>query len=307
MKSFITGLTGFVGRHLGDALSSCGHVVRGIGLQAGLADTWAAPCDILDFEGLRRAVGAFQPDEVYHLAALTHPSRSRSQPREYYLTNVQGTVNILEATRAEAPHAGFLLVSSAEVYGARMDLHPFSEEAAVSPANPYGWTKWIAEQVAVQFFADYRMKVVIARPFNHSGPGQGEGFVVPDFCRQLARLELEAGAKTSPALRMRVGDLAPVRDFLDVRDVVQAYRLLAQLGEPGESYNVSSGQGVKIGDILGTALELSGLDVQVESRPAGPPEFLIGDNSKLTRLTGWTPRYSLKEMIADTLEFYRRR
>jgi GDP-4-dehydro-6-deoxy-D-mannose reductase len=308
MKSFITGLTGFVGLHLADALSTCGAEVRGIGLNVDAADARAVSCDILDFEGLRRLVAAWQPDEVYHLAALTHPSRSRSQPREYYLANVQGTVNILEAIRQEAPGARLLLASSAEVYGPRKEACPLSEETAACPRNPYAWTKWISEQVAAQYCSDYGTRVVIARPFNHSGPGQAEGFVVSDFCCRLGRLEQEVGAGAPAPLRMRVGDLSAVRDFLDVRDVIQAYRLLARRGKPGETYNICSGQEVTIRGILDLALELSGLDVEVETAAAGSdPEYLIGDNSKLVGLTGWSPRYSLRETIADSLEFCRRR
>jgi GDP-4-dehydro-6-deoxy-D-mannose reductase len=189
MKSFITGITGFVGRHLADALSACGREVRGISLHVDAQDTRCVSGDILDFEGLLEAVANFNPDEIYHLAALTHPSRSRSQPREYYLTNVQGTVNLLEAARREAARARLLLISSAEVYGPRGEACPVTEESTLFPRNPYASSKWISEQIAVQYAAQYGLQAVIARPFNHSGPGQEVGFVIPDFCSRLARLE----------------------------------------------------------------------------------------------------------------------
>lgn len=306
MKCLITGISGFVGQYLARELTAKG--ARVAGAERPPAPRPAGPwqvieCDILDFPDLLRAVTEFQPDQIYHLAGLTRPSESLRIPREYYLVNVQGTVSVLEAMRQAAPQARCLLVSSAEVYACSTCPGPIDETCRPVAANPYGDSKLLAEQVGIRYWRDFGSHVVIARAFNHSGPGQSESFVISDFCRQAVLLENGANGT------IQVGNLASARDFLDVRDVVAAYVGLAERGEPGEIYNIASGQATSIESILDTVLKLAKRPIRVEVsaekyRPlVGQP--LVGSSEKLQKLLGWQPKYSLEQTIADTVEFWR--
>ncbi len=263
-------------------------------------------CDILEFPCLLGVVADFQPDQIYHLAGLTRPSESLQKPREYYLVNVQGTVNILEAARQAAARARTLLVSSAEVYACSTCSGPVDEGCRPVPSNPYGASKLLAELVGLRYCRDFGTSVVIARPFNHSGPGQSETFVISDFCRQAVLIE----KKVQAAGTIQVGNLASARDFLDVRDVVSAYTGLAEKGVAGEIYNIASGRATSIQAILDTVLGLAKATIQVEVsaekyRP-GIGKALVGNSEKLQKLLAWRPRYPLEQTIADTMDFWRK-
>ncbi len=310
MKCLITGISGFVGQYLARDLVEKGAVVAGVERASGVRSAGAWPvieCDILDFPGLLGVVTDFQPDQIYHLAGLTRPSESLRMPREYYLVNVLGTVNVLEAVRRAAPQARCLLVSSAEVYACSSCSGPIDEVCRPRPSNPYGESKLLAEQVGLRYCRDFGSRVVIVRPFNHSGPGQSETFVVSDFCRQAVLLENKPEGNRT----IQVGNLASARDFLDVRDVVTAYAGLAEKGAVGEIYNIASGQAITIQAILDTVLKLAKTSIQVEVstekyRPgAGRP--LVGTSEKLRNLLGWQPRFSLEQTIADTLDYWRQK
>ncbi len=307
MKCLITGISGFVGQYLARELTGKGAVVAGVERASAVGSTGAWPvieCDILDFPSLLGVVADFQPDQIYHLAGLSHPPESVRRPREFYLVNVQGTVNVLEAMRQAASHARCVLVSSAEVYACSDCPRPIDEACPPIPSNPYGESKRLAELVGLRYVRDFGTRVVIARAFNHSGPGQSEIFVISDFCRQAALLENEPEGGT-----IHVGNLASARDFLDVRDVVAAYMGLAEKGEAGEIYNIGSGKAVSVRTILDTVLKLAKAKIRVEVsaekyRPVvGQP--LVGTSEKLQRLLGWRPRFSLEQTIADTLDFWR--
>ncbi|RPJ85460.1 MAG: NAD-dependent epimerase/dehydratase family protein, partial [Acidobacteria bacterium] len=255
---------------------------------------------------LRRVVADFQPDQVYHLAGLTRPSESLRIPREYYLVNVQGTVNVLEAIRQAVPDARCLLVSSAEVYACSTCPGPVQETCQPVPSNPYGASKLLAEMVGLGYWRDLGSSVVIARPFNHSGPGQSESFVISDFCRQAVLLENKPEGRPT----IQVGNLTSARDFLDVRDVVAAYIDLAEKGAAGEAYNIASGQATTIQAILDTVLSLAKVSIKVEVSPEkyrpATAQPVVGSSEKLEKLTGWRPRYSLHQTIAETMQFWRK-
>jgi len=310
MKCLITGICGFVGQYLAHQLIENGADVVGVERVPAVRPTTAWPvieCDILDFPSLLRVVSDFQPDQIYHLAGLTRPSESLRIPREYYLVNVQGTVNVLEAIRQAAPDARCLLVSSAEVYACSTCPGPVQETCRPVPSNPYGASKLLAEMAALAYWRDLGSSVVIARPFNHSGPGQSESFVISDFCRQAVLLENKPEGRRT----IQVGNLESARDFLDVRDVVAAYIGLAEKGAAGEIYNIASGQAATIQTILGTVLRLSEVSIQVEVSPEkyrpATAQPMVGSSKKLHELLGWKPRYSLEQTIADTMEFWRKK
>jgi GDP-4-dehydro-6-deoxy-D-mannose reductase len=310
MKCLITGISGFVGQYLARELTEKGAEVAGVERAPAMSSTgpWSViECDILDFPSLLRVVTDFRPDQIYHLAGLTRPSESLRIPREYYLVNVQGTVNLLEAARQAAAGARCLLISSAEVYACSTCSRPVDETCQPVPSNPYGESKMLAEIVGRRYWRDFGSPIVIVRPFNHSGPGQSETFVVSDFCRQAVLLENRSqGGRT-----IQVGNVASARDFLDVRDVVAAYTGLAEKGLAGETYNIASGQATSVQTILDTVLRLAKVSIQVEVsaeryRP-GTGQPLVGSSEKLQKLLGWKRRYSLEQTIADTMDFWRQR
>ena len=308
-NALVTGAAGFVGQYLTRHLVDGGRRVFGLDIADGTSGL--KRCDLLDFEGLVRVIEECSPDEVYHLAGLTHPKDSLERPKEYYSVNVGGTLNLLEALRHLRLDARILIVSSAKVYGrvlSEVDL--IDETQKPKPETPYASSKYLAEQLARQYYTNYGTQVVIARPFNHTGPGQPTGFVVPDFCKQVAEIQSLDPSEIEQA-SIHVGNLSPILDFLDVRDVVSGYSLLLEKGSPGEAYNVSSGIGVSIGELLDLILEVAQLPVSpaiVSRSPSSsaPPDKYLGDNSKIKPVAGWAPRYSLRETVEKTLEFWRK-
>lgn len=311
MKCFISGITGFVGPHLARYLVSQGMEVLGVGRRPAHPEEAyeVVECDLLDFDRLRSLVAGFHPDALFHLAACSNPVRSSSRPRHYYLVNVQGTVNLLEAVRLHCREARLLLVSSGEVYGRIEDGVRVGENAPLRPLNPYASSKAAAEEVGRQYQRTLGCSVVIVRPFNHSGPGQGADFVISDFCRQIALLEMETPPGETTPIVLRVGNLEPVRDFLDVRDVVRAYAGLALEGRPGETYNVCSGRETSIRQVAEHVCSLARRPARVEVAPerfrSSHSAWVVGDGSKLRSILNWSPRHRLEETIADTLAGWR--
>lgn len=304
MRALVTGASGFVGKYLVEALRGAGNDVVGAG---GPHDGGAGfvPIDLTDPETIRAAFDLAAPDAVFHLAAQAFVPRAIEAPHETYQTNVLGTANVLEALRAHSKHRGesprLLFVSSAEVYGARPpEAMPLRETLAPDPANPYAASKAAAEALVLGEAHSFGVDAVIARAFNHIGPGQNERFAVPSFAAQLAAI-----ARGGEPV-MRVGNLDARRDFLDVRDVVQAYIAIAQRGERGEIYNVASGTAVSMREVLGELIRIAHVPVEVRDdparmRPSDTPVF-VGDNTKLRAATGWKPeipfRASIREIYA---------
>src|SRR5579875_3483543 len=252
MKAFITGITGFVGPHLTRHLLASGFNVTGLGLRRQESDpTFGVPssatvinADVRDYPSLRQILKEVVPDHVYHLAAISNVAASLANPRTTYDINVIGTLNLLEALRDLDIQARVVHVSTAHIYSS---VHgpPIDESSPVSAPTPYGASKLMSETLAKQYSVAYELPVIIARPFNHIGPGQSAGFVCSDFARQIAAIRL--GRQDAV---LRVGNLAPVRDFTDVRDVVEAYATIATRGISGEIYNITSGCAFSIGQIV---------------------------------------------------------
>ncbi|MGH9165480.1 MAG: GDP-mannose 4,6-dehydratase, partial [Acidimicrobiales bacterium] len=247
------------------------------------------------------AMTAARPAVVYHLAGLAHVGRSWEEPAEYLRVNAGGTLAVLEAARRCDSAPRVVVVSSAEVYGrVTADQLPLDEDAPVRPVSPYAASKAAAEVVAVQAHLGHGLEVVVARPFNHIGPGQSPTFVVPALAGRI----LEARRTAAPVLA--VGNLSPRRDFTDVRDIVRAYRLLAVAGQAGEVYNVCSGRDVAVEEVLRRLLVLAGLEVAVRPDPdlvrAVDVPVLVGDGSKLRAATGWEPTVALDATLAAVLE-----
>jgi len=292
VRAFITGAGGFVGQWLAAHLGASGD-----GLVARDAET-----DVTDENAVARAIEEAEPDVVYHLAARSHVGESWQSPVEVLRVNVLGTAAVLAATRrAAAPETTVVVVSSAEVYGALSpDELPVAETAPLRPATPYAASKAAAEVVALQAWRGYGQHVVVARPFNHVGPGQSEKFAVPGLARRILDAR-RAGSREVP-----VGTVTTRRDFTDVRDVVRAYRLLAQAGEPGGVYNVCSGRDVAIAEIAERLMTLSGGRLRLVTDPdlVRPVDVQVvrGDPSRLQSATGWAPEIPLDETLRSVLE-----
>ena len=308
MRALVTGGTGFAGSHLIDTLLAAGdtvtvlvHAASSITPLPQHPDVRAVAGDLLTPAALDAAFEAAQPEVVYHLAGQASPSRSWDIPAQTLLINTIGTVNLLEAAvRYGQPRV--VIVTSADIYGnvSAADL-PLTEASVAQPRHPYGVSKLAAAQFVPLYWARHGLPVVEARPFNHIGPRQALGFVVPDFASQLAAITL---GQAPP--RMRVGNLDAQRDFTDVRDVVAAYRMLALAGQPGQGYLICSGQPVTIHYLLSTLVALSGQQVDIEydparMRPADIP-CLYGTAARLQRDTGWTPQVHLRQSLAESLD-----
>lgn len=307
MRTFVTGGAGFAGSHLSEHLLELGHEITVLAAEqedltniAHLQDRVRVECaDLRDSARLFEIVRGAAPQFVYHLAALSSPSDSLQSPRLTYEVNLMGTLNLLLACRQVAPDCRFLFVSSSEVYGAVSERElPIGEETPLRPANPYAGSKAAGEMLASQFFRSYGLPVIRARPFNHTGPRQSEGFVCSDFARQLAEIELGLRPPT-----LTVGNIKVRRDFSDVRDIVRGYRLLLEGGEPGEVYQLGSGRAVPIEEILQILVGMTSKPVQVivdpsRIRPAEAPA-LWGETAKAERAVGWKRQYDLKATLRD--------
>ncbi|MGH2718627.1 MAG: GDP-mannose 4,6-dehydratase [Actinomycetota bacterium] len=308
MRILVTGAGGFVGQFLLAELLAAGHDVS-----AASHAPWEAPpgvatqvFDIREAGAVTEAVGRAEPDAVIHLAAQASPRLSWQFPDDTYAINVTGTSHLLEALVAR-PETRVLLVGSAQEYGFGRQDRAILETDTLQPRSPYGVSKVAQELVGALYRQQYGMPVLVARPFNHTGPGQSTEYAVGAFSAQLVAIE----RGDQPPV-MKVGWLQARRDFLDVRDVVVAYRLLAERGTSGEVYNVASGNAERIGGLLDILLHAAGLDGKVEvtaerePRP-GDPEVLVGDASKLREGLGWAPAIPLPVSLAETLDWYRAR
>lgn len=311
-KVLITGAEGFAGRHLARHLHAEGAEVHGTHIVDceleeldGLATVHR--CDITGQGQIRDVLREVQPEEIYHLAAQSSASLSFREPQLTFRINVLGTLNLLEAVREAGLRCRCLVVGSCEVYGAVRDkLQPIKEESPHAPVSPYGISKATQEMLARHYWAVYNLPIISVRPFPHIGPGQSPIFALPNFAQQAAEIEL---GKREPVIR--VGNLSVRRDFLDVRDVVEAYVMALRKGEPGSVYNVCSGKARSMQDMLQMLLSFSTVEVRVEPdperlRPADIP-VLWGDPGRLQCLTGWAPRRELRQTLGDLLDSYRAR
>jgi GDP-4-dehydro-6-deoxy-D-mannose reductase len=313
VRVLVTGADGFVGRHLVRHLLQAGDEVAAGCRPGGPVADWGAgappgagaavhPLEVTDDASIRDAL-AWGPEAVVHLAAVASVRHARRDPGAAWEINAAGTARLMSA--AEALREGgradplILLISTGEVYGAgtpaaRVETDP------LRPISPYAASKVGAEAAALEAWRRTGLRVVIARPFPHTGAGQGPEYVVPAFAERL-RAASVSGAATVPT-----GNLAPVRDLLDVRDVVRAYRLLLEHGAPGEAYNVARGDGVSLAEVFARLAALIG----TPAVPAVDPSLvrsadiphLVGDSTKLRRATSWAPTISLDRTLQELVD-----
>ena len=316
MRVLITGITGFAGSHLAE------HLLERSGWEVWGLVRWRSPldnirhlagrvhlveADLRDSWATLRAVAEVAPEGIFHLAAQSFVPTSWREPEETFATNVLGELNLLEASRRLDPAPRILVACSSEEYGlVREEELPIGEENPLRPLSPYAVSKVAQDYLGYQYFASYGLAVVRTRAFNHTGPRRGKVFATSDFARQVAQIEL--GLK-EPVLW--VGNLAARRDFTDVRDMVRAYRLALELGEPGAVYNLASGQAHSIGEVVDILLDLARVPIEVRRdptrlRPSDVP-VLLGDAGRFRERTGWGPELPFERTLADLLEYWRER
>ena len=307
MRLLVTGVAGFVGRHL---LAAWGPGAEFHGADAAPLETQPGSdslraslagyrrLDITDAGAVEEAVRAVRPDAVVHLAAQASGAVSLQQPAATFRVNALGSVHLLEAVRAAAPEATVLLVGSADAYGSGEEGVPIREDAPLHPQNPYALSKATQDAWGDLYARTYGLRILRTRTFSHTGPGQRPQFALAAFAEQIARID--AGVQPP---EIQVGALDARREYGDVRDVVAAYRALVERGEPGQAYNVCTGEEHRLGDLLDRLLGLSGVRATVVTDPsrlrARDVTHLVGDPSKIRERTGWTPRIPLERTLAD--------
>lgn len=290
MRCVVTGGAGFAGRHLVRELEGHGHTVHVLD---------RSHVDVADPHLVAAAFTRLRPDAVFHLAAITHVGESWSDPGAVERVNVGGTRAVIEASAANAADV-VVVVGSAEEYGAIGTTgSPINESAEPSPVSPYGISKLAATRFAVDFAAQSAMRVVVVRPFNHTGPGQIARFMVPALAQRILAAQRRGDREIA------VGNLDPVRDLSDVRDVVRAYRLAAECGMNGEIYNVATGRGVTVRSVAERLMTIAGADLMLRVdpdlvRPVDIP-VLIGDPAKFHDASGWQPVIDLDTTLAGVL------
>ena len=310
-RALITGVAGFVGPWLADHLRARG--IECVGISHGPANP-SHPIslrglrihdvDIRDRAALGQVLRAESPDFVYHLAAVSHVPTSRANPELTFDVNVAGTFNLLECLRQRGSASRVVFVSSGNLYGQTDSGEDgFTEDSPLQATSPYATSKIIGEQLALSYVRDFGLPIMIARPFNHTGPGQAPSFACPEFARAIA-----SGVVAARAVHLRTGLLDVRRDMSDVRDVVRAYALLAERGRPGGIWNVCSGSMVSMADILRTLADLARIQVTTEPDPARirPREILRsgGNCSKIGRDLGWSPEIPLTRTLQDLLDYW---
>ena len=257
--------------------------------------------DIRKADDVRHAVSDFRPTEIYHLAGLSSVPLSWSNRSLAFEINVVGTYNVFEAGMGLVAPPRILNVSTAQVYAP--SALPLTEVSLVSPENPYSASKAMSELLSVQYRKATSGGIITARSFNHSGPGQRPDFVLSSIAKQFAEME------TCPSARLVVGNIDVVRDFTDVRDIVRGYVALMEKARAGEAYNVCSGIGIRIKDVIQRFADISGKIVSLESDPArhrpGEVSSVIGDPSKIRQETGWIPYIPLEQTLRDLLNYWR--
>ncbi len=315
MRALITGLSGFVGSHLAEFLlkqdievygiirwrsnrENIRHIENSMTLFEG---------DMRDLSSVKQIIEDTKPERIYHLAAQSFVPTSWTAPQETITSNIVGQLNILEAVRDLDLPIRMLVVGSSEEYGLVHENEvPITEDNPLRPLSPYGVSKVGQDLLGFQYFHSYGMHIIRTRAFNHTGPRRGEVFVTSNFCRQAVLIE-----KKLQEPKISVGNLEAKRDFTDVRDVVKAYHLALEKGEPGEVYNICSGRSWLIKELLDKIVEIAGIKIEITSdesrmRPSDV-KILQGSHAKFTKKTGWQPEIPMEQTIKDLLDYWRER
>lgn len=302
--ALITGAQGFVGRVLSKHLRDNDWLVRESVMPGQPEGPNCFACDITDAAQVRKLVGnADGLTHVFHLAAVTFVPASSADPGGTFQANVNGTINLVECTRTLQPKARFMYVGSAAVYGTPRTT-PVTEDNRFAPREPYAISKAAADCYCDYASRAYKTEILRMRPFNHSGAGQSDQFVLSNFARQIARIE--RGAQPSV---LKVGNIDAGRDFLHVEDVVRAYATAALKGKAGEAYNVCSGKAITIREALDALLAKSSAKIEVvqdaSRMRSSEVSSITGSYKKLQADTGWKPALPFEHVLDDLLAYWR--
>lgn len=306
----ITGGTGFAGTHLVELLVETHspdsiHLTHLSGnipslLMSTLPEANVHRVDLTIQDDVTSLFDQIKPTQIYHLASVARVGDSFQKARFVLQTNIAIQLSVLEALRFIVPNARLVSIFSAENY--QPQTTPLDENSSLQPSNPYGISKYTQELLTTSFQESFNLDIVKVRPFNHIGEGQTPDFVIPAFAAQIAKIE------RNEADVLQVGNLKAVRDFSDVKDVVRAYQLLMSEGQAGEVYNVGSGVGTSIQEMLDMLVARSKIEIQIQTdpsrmRPVDVP-YVVADVSRLKAL-GWRPKYSLDETLDRVLNYWR--
>jgi GDP-4-dehydro-6-deoxy-D-mannose reductase len=312
VRVLVTGAGGFVGKyltaHLRDQRPDAelhGTLFRSVNEAMDPNASWIGhSLDLRNPEVVNELIGSIRPDRIYHLAGQAFVPRSFEDPWETLEINIRSQLNLITACIAHNIRPRMLITASAEVYStAEM---PITESTPLEPSSPYSVSKAAQDLLGLQYYLSHDFPIFRVRAFNHLGPGQSERFVAPAFALQIA--QVEQGLQ-EPVIS--VGDLSAKRDFTDVRDIVRAYYLLMEHGQPGEAYNVASGKARSIQSLLDTFLSFTKVPIQVKTdmnrlRPNRVP-ILEGDITRIQQATGWQPTITFEQTLLDILEDFRQR
>lgn len=317
MNVLVTGAGGFVGPHLVRALAARSHATWGSGLESapppGLTGDAAVAgwtrWDVADdgddaIAGL--LAGGAGVDAIVHLAGQASAARSFDDPVGTARVNFGGTLRLLEAARRAAFAGPVVVAGSSEAYGRIPAGRPCDEDTPLVPLSPYGVSKAAADHATRVYAQSFGLRALVTRAFSHSGPGQSPAFALASWARQIAGFEAAAERGERGPFRLRVGNLEPVRDYGDVRDVARAYALLLERGAPGTAYNVATGRGTKLRDIAGLLVARGRVPIELEEDAArlrpNDLTYLVGDPTRLSAATGWSPAIPLAETLSALLE-----
>ncbi len=320
MSVLITGINGLAGAHLANFIINnqpeieINGSIRKEGnlelLKYLLGDNFNKirlhECNFTDSESVKKLLAGKQYDKIFHCAAQVPIAIAFKDPELTFKTNFIGTLYLLENIRSHSPESIVVMPGSRDEYGlVRSEDNPVKEECSLLPLNPYGVSKAAQSLLGWQYFKSYKLRIIRTRTFSYSGPGQSPLFACSSFAKQVAGFDNNDVEAT-----IRIGSLDGFRDYLDIRDIIRAYWLLSEKGEPGEVYNVCSGKSVQMQEILNILLELSPREIRIEQdpgqkRPSDIPET-VGDNSKLIACTGWEPRIPMKQMLSDIYAYWRK-
>lgn len=305
-KFLITGVAGFVGRYMVEYLQENTTDSQILGVD--IAEQFAAniayqPLNLLNQKEVHRVIGDFKPDYIIHLASISSVALSWQNPQECFQNNTSIMFNLLNAVAQHKLNTRVLSIGSSEEYGkAEDEAVPFDETIPLNPQNPYAVAKVSQEMIGRLYAGSFGVDVVMTRSFNHIGPRQNERFVVPSFIKQLV------GISRGEQSKMLVGNIEVARDFLDVRDVVNAYFKILTQGKSGEVYNVCSGVPHQLKSIIETAGNLLNIKPEIEINPAfiRPNDTMMvwGNNQKLRAELAWQPRYTFNQTIKDIVAYW---
>jgi len=314
-RALITGIAGFAGSHLAEHLLDAGDRVEGTCLPGEPLDNIRHlsgrislhECDIRSCPDLTEIAARARPDVIYHLAALSSVSQAEEDPKQVLDTNFGGTLALLQAMQKAAPKSRLIYISSSEVYGkVTPEENPVKEQQREAPVHFYGFTKLISEKLVLHYNRIHGMQGILLRPFNHIGPRQSPQFVCASFARQVARIERK---EQKPVIH--TGNLKASRDFTDVRDMVRGYRLAAQHAKIGGTYNLASGVGVAIKEILQILLSFSKQRIQVKKKPSllrkNEIPLITGSAERFLATAPWRLSFTLQQTLKDIFRYWMER